>query len=90
MPASWKGAGAGRLHLCHPEFAGEFKSEGLFALDVQVDLSNPKATNETTDAYDSIEWLVKNVPNNSGKVGMYGVSYTALTAALTLLHPHPA
>ena len=53
-------------------------------------LNDPKATNETTDAYDSIEWLVKNVPNNNGKVGMFGVSYDGLTTALTLLHPHPA
>ncbi|MGC2791229.1 MAG: CocE/NonD family hydrolase, partial [Candidatus Sulfotelmatobacter sp.] len=55
-----------------------------------VDLSDPKATNETTDAYDSIDWLVKNVPNNNGNVGMYGVSYDGLTTALALLHPHPA
>jgi putative CocE/NonD family hydrolase len=69
---------------------GRFKSEGVFDLTSWVDLNDPKATNETTDAYDSIEWLVKNVPNNSGKVGMYGVSYDGLTTALTLLHPHPA
>jgi putative CocE/NonD family hydrolase len=69
---------------------GRFKSEGVFNLSSQVDLSDPKATNETTDAYDSIEWLIHNVPNNTGKVGMYGVSYDGLTAALALLHPHPA
>jgi putative CocE/NonD family hydrolase len=69
---------------------GRFKSEGVFNLSSWVDLKDPKATNETTDAYDSIEWLVKNVPNNNGKVGMYGVSYDGLTTALTLLHPHPA
>ena len=51
---------------------GRFKSEGEFMLSSWVDLNDPKATNETTDAYDSIEWLVKNVPNNNGKVGMYG------------------
>jgi putative CocE/NonD family hydrolase len=69
---------------------GRFKSEGFFKLSSEVDLKDPKATNETTDAYDSIEWLVKNVANNNGKVGMYGVSYDGLTAAMTLLHPHPA
>ena len=69
---------------------GRFKSEGVFNLSSWVDLSDPKATNETTDAYDSIDWLVKNVPNNNGKVGMYGVSYDGLTTALALLHPHPA
>ena len=69
---------------------GRFKSEGVFSLSSWVDLNDPKATNETTDAYDSIDWLVKNVPNNNGRVGMFGVSYDGLTTALTLLHPHPA
>ena len=69
---------------------GRFGSEGTFELSSRVDLENPKATSETTDAYDSIDWLVKNVPGNNGKVGMFGVSYDGLTAAMTLLHPHPA
>ena len=70
---------------------GRFKSEGHFSIFAPPrDLSNPKATDETTDAYDSIDWLVKNVPNNNGKVGMWGVSYDGLTAALALLGPHPA
>ena len=56
---------------------GRFKSEGVFKLSSWVDLNDPKATNETTDAYDSIDWLVKNVPNNNGKVGMFGVSTPA-------------
>ena len=69
---------------------GRFNSEGVFNLSSWVDLNDPKATNETTDAYDSIDWLVKNIPNNNGNVGMFGVSYAGLTAALALLHPHPA
>jgi len=69
---------------------GRFKSEGVFNLSSAVDLNDPKATNETTDAYDSIDWLVKNVKNNNGKVGMFGISYAGLTTALALLHPHPA
>jgi uncharacterized protein len=69
---------------------GRFKSEGVFKLTSQVDLTDPTATNETTDAYDSIEWLVKHVRNNNGKVGMWGISYDGLTAALALLRPHPA
>ena len=69
---------------------GRFKSEGVFKLSSVVDLNDPKATNETTDAYDSIDWLVKNVKNSNGKVGMQGISYAGLTTALALLHPHPA
>ena len=69
---------------------GRFRSEGVFKLTSQVNLADSTSTNETTDAYDSIDWLVKNVANNNGKVGMYGVSYDGLTTAIALLHPHPA
>src|SRR6185295_14428056 len=69
---------------------GRFKSEGVFKLTSQVNLADRASTNETTDAYDSIDWLVKHVPNNNGKVGMFGVSYDGLTSALALLQPHPA
>ncbi|MEO8727553.1 MAG: CocE/NonD family hydrolase [Acidobacteriaceae bacterium] len=69
---------------------GRFKSEGTFGLSFQTDLANPKATSETTDAYDTISWLVKNVPENNGKVGIWGVSYPGVVAAMTLLEPNPA
>src|SRR5207244_1018876 len=69
---------------------GRFGSEGTFELSSRVNLLDPNATSETSDAYDSIDWLVKNVPNNNGKVGIFGVSYDGLTAALSLLKPHPA
>jgi len=69
---------------------GRFKSEGTFNLSEAADLRDPKSTNETTDAYDTIAWLVKNVPNNNGRVGIWGVSYVGLTAGMTLLKPHPA
>lgn len=69
---------------------GRFKSEGVFNLSFAADLKDPKSVNETTDAYDSIEWLINHVPENNGKVGMYGISYAGLTTAMALLHPHPA
>ncbi len=69
---------------------GRFKSEGTFHLSSYVNLKDPKATNETTDAYDTIEWLVKNISKNNGRVGIWGVSYLGLTAGMTLLQPHPA
>ena len=90
MPSSWKELAQDGYIFVIQNLRGRFKSEGNFDLTSQVDLANPKATNETTDAYDSIEWLIKNVPNNNGKVGMYGVSYDGLTTALALLDPHPA
>jgi uncharacterized protein len=90
MPASWKELQKDGYIMVIQNLRGRFKSEGVFKLSSQVNLNDPKDTNETTDAYDSIDWLVKNVPNNNGKVGMYGVSYDGLTTALALLHPHPA
>ena len=90
MPPSWKELAADGYIFVIQNLRGRFKSEGTFALSSQVNLSDPKAASETTDAYDSIEWLVKNVPDNNGKVGMYGVSYDGLTTALALLLPHPA
>ena len=90
MPARPEGTAADGYIFVMQNLRGRFKSEGVFKLSSQVDLNDPKATNETTDAYDTIDWLVKNVPNNKGNVGIYGVSYDGLTAGLTLLHPHPA
>jgi putative CocE/NonD family hydrolase len=90
VPTSWKELAQDGYIFVIQNLRGRFKSEGVFKLTSQVDLTDPKATNETTDAYDSIDWLVKNVRNNNGSVGMYGVSYDGLTTALALLHPHPA
>lgn len=90
MPSSIKELAQDGYIFVIQNLRGRFKSEGVFNLSSWVDMDDPKATNETTDAYDSIEWLVKNVPNNNGNVGMYGVSYDGLTTALPLLHPHPA
>ncbi len=90
MPPSWKELAQDGYIFVIQNLRGRFKSEGVFNLSSWVDLKNPKATNETTDAYDTIDWLVKNVPNNNGSVGIYGVSYLGLTAGMTLLHPHPA
>jgi hypothetical protein len=90
MPPSLKELAQDGYIFVIQNLRGRFKSEGVFNLSSWVDPKDPKATNETTDAYDSIDWLIKNVPNNNGKVGVYGVSYDGLTTALTLLHPHPA
>src|SRR5579871_6822345 len=50
---------------------------------------NPSKVDHTTDAWDTIDWLVKNLPTN-GKVGMIGSSYEGFTVVTALLHPHPA
>ena len=90
LPSSMKELAQDGYIFVIQNLRGRFKSEGVFHLSSWVDLNDPKATNETTDAYDSIEWLVRNVPNHNGNVGMYGVSYDGMTTGMTLLHPHPA
>ena len=49
-----------------------------------------KSLDEGTDTYDTIEWLLKNVPNHNGRVGMLGVSYDGWTTIMGALEPHPA
>ena len=71
---------------------GRYLSEGTF-VDMpapKTHFSGPKDTDETTDTYDTIDWLVKNVANNNGRVGMWGVSYNGFYAAYGLMKSHPA
>jgi hypothetical protein len=51
---------------------------------------NSSNTDHTTDAWDTIDWLVKNLPESNGRLGMIGGSYNGFTAAIALLEPHPA
>jgi putative CocE/NonD family hydrolase len=73
------------------DIRGRYRSEGTFVMLRQPrDRSDPKAIDESSDAYDTIDWLLKNVPGNNGKVGMLGISYPGWLTAVTLLDPHPA
>ncbi len=71
------------------DIRGRFASEGTFDMN-RAPRAGTQTTDESTDAYDTIDWLVKNVPNNNGKVGTFGVSYPGYLTALTGLNPHPA
>ena len=75
------------------DIRGKFESEGTFVMQRAprpVDAGRGRAIDESTDAYDSIDWLTKNIPANNGRVGMMGVSYPGWTAAMGMLDPHPA
>ena len=73
------------------DIRGRFKSEGQFVMQRPPRAKNdPRAIDEGTDAYDTIEWLVKNVPHNNGRVGMTGGSYDAWLAMMATIEPHPA
>jgi putative CocE/NonD family hydrolase len=73
------------------DIRGRFKSEGQFVMLRQPrDPKQTKAIDESTDTYDTIEWLLKNVPNHNGRVGMVGTSYGAWLTVMGMLDPHPA
>lgn len=73
------------------DIRGRFKSEGTFDMvRAPRDKNNPQAIDESSDTYDTIEWLLKNVPNNNGRVGMLGISYDGWLATMALIDPHPA
>ena len=76
--------------LVFQSMRGRFKSDGVFTLSTAVHPGQPRVVDESTDAYDTIDWLVKNVKPNNGRVGMWGVSYPGFAAAVALIHPHPA
>ncbi len=70
---------------------GKYGSEGEYLMTRPVrGPLNKTSTDHTTDAYDTIDWLVKNVPESNGRVGMIGSSYEGFTVVMALLNPHPA
>jgi len=91
------------LPLCDEEFVksgyirvwqdvrGKYESEGDYVMGRPVrGPLNPTDVDHSTDAWDTIEWLLKNIPETNGKVGMIGSSYEGLTVVMALLDPHPA
>jgi putative CocE/NonD family hydrolase len=73
------------------DIRGRFKSEGEFVMQRPPRNSAERgAIDESTDAYDSIGWMIKNVPGNNGRAGMMGVSYGGWLVTMALLDPHPA
>lgn len=75
----------------YQDIRGREDSEGVFEmLRPPRNKSDPKSIDESTDTYDTIEWLLKNVPRNNARVGIKGVSYPGWLAAVALIDPHPA
>jgi putative CocE/NonD family hydrolase len=70
---------------------GKYGSGGDYVMTRPVHgPENPTPVDHATDTYDTIDWLVKNVPESNGKVGILGTSYDGFTAAMALYDPHPA
>ena len=77
--------------IVQQDIRGKFRSEGEFVMLRQPrDNKDKNAIDESTDTYDTIEWLLKNVPNNNGNVGMSGTSYGGWLTVMGMLDPHPA
>lgn len=76
----------------YQDVRGKFMSEGEW-VEVRPHKptkSGPKDFDESTDTFDTIEWLVKNVPNNNGRVGMWGISYPGFYASMGAIDAHPS
>jgi putative CocE/NonD family hydrolase len=70
---------------------GKYKSEGDYVMNRPlIGPLNTTTVDHTTDTYDTIDWLVKNVPESNGRVGTIGISYDGFTTLMSLIHPHPA
>ncbi len=76
----------------YQDIRGKFMSEGQF-VNMRPYIphkTSPKQVDETTDTYDTIEWLVNNVPHNNGRVGVWGISYPGFYTAMAIIDAHPA
>jgi uncharacterized protein len=76
----------------YQDVRGRYMSEGKF-VEMHPEIDHPKSKNdvdESTDTYDTIDWLLKNVPNNNGKVGIWGISYPGFYTAAGMINSHPA
>jgi putative CocE/NonD family hydrolase len=76
----------------YQDVRGCYMSEGEFE-DVRpclIDRRDARAIDESTDAYDTVDWLIKTTPNSNGKVGLWGISYPGFYAAAALVEAHPA
>lgn len=73
------------------DIRGRYRSEGRFVMmRPPRDRADPKAIDESTDTHDTIDWLLKNAGRNTGRVGIFGVSYDGWLAAVATIEPHPA
>ncbi len=76
----------------YQDVRGRWMSEGIFR-EMTPELEQHKTNqdvDEGTDTYDTIDWLIKNIPNNNGKVGVWGISYPGFFTTTSLLSRHPA
>jgi putative CocE/NonD family hydrolase len=77
--------------LAIQDLRGKFRSEGDYVMNRPLrGPLNPTAVDHSTDAWDTIDWLVRNLPEGNGRVATFGTSYDGFTALMSLVNPHPA
>jgi putative CocE/NonD family hydrolase len=88
---NWSNYLKGNYIIVMQDVRGKYMSEGEF-MDVRPFIENKKGKqfDEASDSYDAIAWLVKNVPNNNGNVGVFGISYPGFYSTMAALSNHPA
>jgi len=76
----------------YQDVRGKFRSEGEFVVmrPIKPEPRNPAETDESTDTYDTVDWLVKNIANNNGRVGQWGISYPGSQTVWGMVNAHPA
>lgn len=76
----------------YQDVRGKFKSEGEFIVmkPHKTVKRGPKDTDESSDTYDTIEWLLNNIPNHNGRVGQWGISYPGWQTVMGMIDAHPA
>jgi len=73
------------------DIRGKYGSEGDYIMNRPLSgMQNPTPVDHSTDTYDTIDWLVKNVPESNSKVGILGISYDGFLPLMALVNPHPA
>ena len=81
-----------RFIFVYQDVRGAWNSEGEF-LNMRPHIarkSSDQDVDESTDCYDTVAWLIANIPNNNGRVGMWGISYPGFYAAASMIDAHPA
>jgi hypothetical protein len=73
------------------DIRGKYGSEGDYVMNRPLHGPlNPTPVDESTDTWDTIDWLIKNIPESNGKVGILGISYDGFLPLMAVIHPHPA
>jgi hypothetical protein len=88
---SWHFVEEGYIFV-YQDCRGKYRSEGEFVVmrPYLPDKRGPQDTDDSSDTYDTIEWLLKNIPNHNGRVGQWGISYPAWHTVMGMIDAHPA